>query len=358
MLVACALAPVLAGQERLQVDFPEDSPVTVLSADWGSSRAESRGGAMQVTLSTSLRLRNVSQNTIRGITLLVLAQEMAPGGKASVSVPSLNVAPGDAFPVRMDLRLLRPLLRGSGPLVRVSIDGVLFEDLSFFGPDQLHSRRSMTVWEMQARRDRTYLKSVLAAKGPEALREEALASLNRQAERPRLNVQVARRGRATVFDGAREVKFAFVRFPGAPVEPLAGMARLLGREAGGASVEVRNRSAKPVSYVEVGWLVSDRAGNEYLAGSLPAKLSLQPGGRIRIATDTTLRFPVNVAVDSMRGFVNKVEFSDGDFWIPSRDDLGNESLDALLMPSPEEQRLTNLYRKKGLDALVLELSKF
>ncbi len=356
MVTACALAPVLAGQERLQVDFPADSPVTVLSADWGSSRAESRGGAMQVTLRTSLRLRNATQNTIRGITLLVLAQEVAPGGKASVAVPSLNVAPGEAFPVRMDLRLLRPLLRGSGPLVKVSLDGVLFEDLSFFGPDKLNSRRSMTVWEIEARRDRTHLKSVLAASGREALQQEILTSLARQADRPRLDVQVARR--ATVFDGAREVKFAFVRFPGAPIEPMAGMARVKGREAGGASVEVRNASRKPVRYVEIGWLVSDRGGREYLAGSLPAKLSLQPGGRMRIETNTTLRFPAGVVVDRMRGFVSQVEFEDGDVWLPSRDALGGERLDALVAPSPEEQRLTNLYRKKGLDGLIGELSKF
>jgi hypothetical protein len=32
----------------------------------------------------------------------VLAQEVTPGGKASVAVPSLNVASGETFPVRVD----------------------------------------------------------------------------------------------------------------------------------------------------------------------------------------------------------------------------------------------------------------
>ncbi|MCP5115154.1 MAG: hypothetical protein GY953_30345, partial [bacterium] len=191
---------------------------------------------------------------MRGVTLLVIAQEMAPGGKASVSVPSLNIAPGQAFPVRIDLRLLRPLLKGTGPLVRVSLDGVLFEDLSFFGPDNLNSRRSMTVWEFQARRDRAHLRSVLVAGGRDSLQQEVVSSLDRQADRPRLDIQGARRGRATVFEDARQVKFAFVRFPGAPIEQLAGIASLSGREAGGASIEVRNRSEKSVRYLEIGWL--------------------------------------------------------------------------------------------------------
>ena len=104
--------------------------------------------------------------------------------------------------------------------------------------------------------------------------------------------------------------------------------------------------------------MSDRDGHEYLAGSLPAKLSLKPGEQIRVATNTTLRFPADLAVDSMRGFVNQVEFDDGDVWVPSRDELSDQRLDALVAPSPEEQRLVNLYRTKGLDSLILELSKF
>jgi hypothetical protein len=58
----------------------------------------------------------------------------------------------------------------------------------------------------------------------------------------------------------------------------------------------------------------------------------------------------------MSGFVSQVQFADGKIWIPSRKDLG--SLLNILPPSPEEQRLTELYRTKGLQALVAELGKF
>ena len=74
-------------------------------------------------------------------------------------VPSLNAGPGENFPIRIDLRLLRPL-QSNGPLVEIGLDGILFDDLSFYGPNRLNSRRSMTVWEMEARRDRQFFKQV------------------------------------------------------------------------------------------------------------------------------------------------------------------------------------------------------
>ena len=356
LLAAGGLA--VAADQTIQIDFPPESPVAVVSADMGSSTTTPRGGALVVDLHTSLRLRNVSQNQIRGVTLLVLAQEVTPGGKASVSVPSLNAGPGEIFPVRVDLRLLRPLQAAGGPLVRVDLDGVLFDDLSFYGPNRLNSRRSMMVWELQARRDRDYLRRVLAAKGAEGLRDEILASLARQAERPRLNVQVARLGRATNIDSGRYVEFAFLRFPGSPVEPLSGSVRLVEREAQAPEIEVLNRSDRPVRHLEVGWILRDRQGQEYLAGTVPAEVDLAPGRSSQIATQTVLRFPAGLAVESMAGFLSHVEFADGGVWIPSREEIGGQGLSRLVAPSPEEQRLTNIYRKKGLEALVGELGKF
>ena len=203
--------------------------------------------------------------------MLVLAQEVTPGGKASVSVPSLNVPPGAIFPVRIDLRLLRPLQTGSGPLVSVDLDGVLFDDLTFYGPNRLNSRRSMTVWEMQARRDRAYFKAVLEARGPEALQQEVLTSLARQADRPSLNVEISRRGRATNLDASRELRLAFLQFPDSPVEPLAGTARLSEREALAPLLEVRNRSGRAIRYLEINWIFKDTQGHEFLAGSVPAE---------------------------------------------------------------------------------------
>lgn len=366
--VVFAGAMALSAQETdlrssIDIKLPPDSPISLLRSDVGESRATPRGGAMVIDLHMALSLRNSDSRSIRGVTLLVTAQEVTPGGKASVAVPSLNVAPGQAFPVRIDLRLLRPLQAGAGPLVQVSLDGVLFEGFDFYGPNRLNSRRSMTVWEMEAERDRKYFKSVLASAGPDGLQREMLSSLARQDERPRIDVRMSRgNGRSVTSAGEPErmARFAFLKMPGAPVEAIDGWAEVAGNEARTPTIQVLNRSSQPVRYVEIGWIVKDRQGREFLAGSVPAAegdLLLPPGQKGRVLQDTSLRFSRNagepVAIDSMTGFVSHVEFADGRVWVPRR-----AALPAVMAPSPEEQRLADLYRTKGLSAVVEELRKY
>lgn len=362
-------AIVLYGQDfpldlhsSIDIKLPPDSPVALLNTNVSNSGATQRGGAMVIDLHMALSLRNSDSRTIRGITLLVTAQEVTPGGKASVAVPSLNVAPGQAFPVRIDLRLLRPVQAGAGPLVQVSLDGVLFDGLDFYGPNRLNSRRSMTVWEMEAERDRQYFKSVLASGGPEALRREMLDSLARQQERPRIDVRLSRGGRSvtSAAEPERMARFAFLKMPDAPVEAIDGWAEVAGNEARTPTIQVQNRSSRPVRYVEIGWIVKDQEGREFLAGSVPAAegdLLLPPGKAGRVLQDTALRFsrsagePVQIA--SMTGFVSNVEFANGRVWVPSRAELP-----AMAPPSPEEQRLADMYRTKGLAAVIEELRKY
>jgi hypothetical protein len=356
LLAATLAAPAQTPNGR--VDVPKDSPVTMVSIDWSGSRATPRGSAYLVDVHASLALRNSSQKHVRGVTLEVLAQEVTPGGKGAVKVPSLDIAPGDSFSVRIDETLLRPLGGGQGtPTVEVRLDGVLFDDLTFFGPDKLNSQRDMTVWEIEARRDRRYFKAVLDARGPEALKNEMLASLNRQAEASQPGVQVVR-GRATNADPEHEIQFAFLRVPDAPVEAATGAARVTSNEAWAPRFEVRNLSRHPVRYLEISWIVKDQAGNEFLAASLPAEVSLAPGQSGRIVPDAALRFPDRMSIQGMKGFVSTVEFGDGSYWIPSREAIVEPQLRNLVAPSPEEQRLSQIYRKKGLDVLIQELKKF
>ncbi len=49
---------------------------------------------------------------------------------------------------------------------------------------------------------------------------------------------------------------------------------------------------------------------------------------------------------------------DGSFWIPSRVELDDPMLRRVVAPSPEEQRLVQIYRKKGVNAVIEELKKF
>ena len=79
------------------------------------------------------------------------------------------MGPGETFPVRIDMQLMRPSQVTGGPLVQVDLDGVLFQDLSFFGPDRLNSRRTLTACEMEAQRDREHFKRILAQAVAKAL---------------------------------------------------------------------------------------------------------------------------------------------------------------------------------------------
>lgn len=357
----------LDSRNAVKIKLPDDSPVSFVSASMGESRATQRGAAMLLDLHMMLELRNASPNRIHGVVLRVVSQEVAAGGKASVAVPSLNIKPGDAFPVRIDVQLMRPTqARTGGPLVQVDLDGVLFQDFSFWGPDRLKSQRLLTFWETEAQRDRDHFKRVLAQSGSKGLQQEVLASLARQADQPQLDVRVIRRRTvsAAAFAPERTESFAFLKIPDSPIEPLDGSAEISGGEAHSPRVQVRNRSSQTVKYVEMAWLVSDASGRQFMAASLPAsdaELYLPPGKTARLLQDTELRFSRRgepVSIQKMTGFVSQVEFADGKVWVPTRQNLENAALLNVLAPSPEEQRLTDLYRRKGLAALVDELKKF
>src|SRR5258708_30503765 len=134
-LLACVLAGTVGAAVLPKIDLPKDSPVGVLSSDYEGSNETARGGAMVVDLHAALSLRNSTQRRIRGITLVVTAQEVTPGGKGSVTIASLNVGPNESFPVHIYLRLLRPLQALAYVPVVVGLDGILFDDLRFYRPD-------------------------------------------------------------------------------------------------------------------------------------------------------------------------------------------------------------------------------
>jgi hypothetical protein len=372
--LALAFAGTLSAQittlnpsDSIKIDLPPDSPLNLLSYSMNDSRATSRGGAIVLDLHMGLTLRNSGARHIRGVTLLITAQEFAPGGKGSVARPSIDVPPGENFTLPVDIRLVRPVRETTGPLVRVQLDGVLFDDLSFYGPNKLNSQRALTFWEVEAQRDRAYFKQALQARGQNGLQQEMLASIAKQADRPQLDVSLSRNGRAVgsaVPATDHVAQFAFLNLPGAPVQPLEGWAAISGNEARSPQIEVVNNSGKPVRYVEIGWLVKDKQGQEYLAGSVPASEStmiLPAGQRTRLQQDTALKFSRAgrpVEIDGMTAYVSQVEFADGHVWVPSRRDLDSSPLLRVTAPSPEEQRLADIYAKKGLGALVAELNRY
>jgi hypothetical protein len=150
--------------------------------------------------------------------------------------------------------------------------------------------------------------------------------------------------------------------PDSPIDPVAGTARVVGAEVRAPQFEIVNHSRQPVRYVEIGWIVKDRSGNEFVAGSLPSDVNLAPGQKASVSQKSALRFASpagsRVEIETLTGFVNHVEFADGKMWIPSRNALQDPHLRRAMAPSPEEQRLTDLYRRKGLNAVLEQLKRY
>jgi hypothetical protein len=351
----------------IKFNLPDGSPISMLSASYENSRATARGGALVIDLHMAVTLRNQDTHRVRGLTMLISAQDGAPGGRASQSFPTLDVGPGESFPVRIDVSLIRPLQATGGPLVQVSLDGVLFEGFGFYGPNHLQSKRSLTFWEMENQRDRKYLKQVLSAKGAQGIQDEMIGSINRQSARRGIDVQVTRGARSTTSasnPADTHEQFAFLEIPDSPVQPMEGWAEVSGNEAREARIQIKNNSRSSISYVELGWLLKDQDGREFLAGSVPASednLALAPQKQARLYQDAALKFakgagrPLNI--QGMRAFVSQVEYGDGKVWVPSREALVQSRLLDIVPPSPEEQRLAGLYLKKGREAVIQDLSR-
>jgi hypothetical protein len=350
----------LMAQDGLQVSFPADAPLAVVSSGWGESRSIPRGGATVVDVKTSLKLKNLSRLRLRGISLQVSSQEVAPGGKASVSVPSLDVYPGQEFPVKIDLRLLQPQAAAGPAVVTVTLDGILYEDLSFYGPNRLGSRRQLTTWEIEARRDRQYLRGVLARQGEEGLKRAMVEILARENTRPRLDVRLAR-GSAALPDG-KAVETAFLNPAEAPVAGVKAMARAAENRLQILELAFENRDRREVKSVELGLLVKDAEGREYSAGALPMPLDMKAGGKsvakptASITLNRSQGLPLKI--ESLTGFIQQVEFVNGDVWVPSSAFRDEARLTKLLPGSLEQQRLSEIYRRRGLAALVEELNRW
>jgi hypothetical protein len=224
---------------------------------------------------------------------------------------------------------------------------------------------------MEAQRDRTALKKLLAQNGSPALKDAVLRILDRERALPQIQGRIVRgraitnAGLAAIAQPERPEQFAFVQFPDGPIQLLRGSALVSGSDARTPSVEVVNLTDKPVKYVELGWVLTDANGHSYMAGALPSSdpaFSLSPRGTGKVSQENTLEFSTGgqpLSIRKVTGFVNQVEFADGKVWVPSRQNMdANPLLLQVVEPSAEEERLANLYVNKGLAALVEELKKY
>jgi hypothetical protein len=369
--VVCALVAAKAAfpadpdsSRWLDVEFPRDSPVLAVSFSLAPSTSRVRGASLALDLHASLVLRNTSTRPLAGLTLRVEAQDLLPAGKGSVMVPSLDVQPGEVFPLRLDLQLTRPFnaAKTEGAMVQVSLDCAVFNDLSSYGPDRLKSRRALLVYELEARRDRRYMADLLKNQQYDQLRQELNFGLQ-EVHPQQLGFEITRELRVTGKESS--ISVGTMAFPSAPVQAIGGEAEISGNELHAPKIELRNLSRKPVRSVDMGWIVRDERGRDFVAGSVPAAMPLAPVQTAVASESGTLRFSNGegqpLAIGALMAFVSNVEFADGNLWIPSRADIEEATSDPILRKalssSPEHQRLTEVFRRKGIRGLAEELKR-
>lgn len=354
----------VSGGSWLKVEVPSDSPVSLVSFS-GSTPAHVHGMSIAIDVHASLLLRNTGTKVISGLTLRVEAQDLTPAGKGSVTLPSLNIRPGEVFPVRADMELLRPFNapKADGAMVQVSLDCALFNDLTAFGPDKLGSRRALIVYELQARRDRQYLAALLQQGRYTQIREELNFGLQDFSPQ-QFGLELLRDPHSSL-DHEHAMSIDAVLFPSSPVKTMGGAAHVARNEVRAPQIEIRNGTHRLVRSIDMGWIIRDERGQDFVAGSMPASVSLGPVAAENVSESSTLRFSrLNgppMLIEALMSFVNDVEFGDGSVWIPTRQDIEAATTDPILRRtlsiSPERERLAEIYRKKGLNGLADELKR-
>src|SRR5690606_32936623 len=186
--------------------------------------------------------------------------------------------------------------------------------------------------ELEIQQDRRHARELLRAGGKESLAREMREILARREQSPRVDMQWARRGRATALPASEPVRFAFLNMPDSPLRPLDASVRIAANEAIEPTIRVRNLSGREIRYAEIGWIIRDLTGREFYAGTLPASdgdIALMPSEEAVVRQQGVLRFSerqtvngrleeVPVRLGEMVGYVSQVQFADGSIWMPNR----------------------------------------
>ncbi len=360
------LSAIDAESPWIAVEFPRDSPIIVTSARFGPNQSgRVRGMSMTSDLHGDLLLRNSSTKVLAGLTLRIDSPNLGLALKASITLPSLRTAPGETVPIRIDAALVQPISSENltGASVSVSLDCAEFSDGSTFGPDTLDTEQQLQFYRAEAERDRKYLAGLLSAGQLPRLREA-------------LNFGLLDTGRALAgmevlppetADNAKTQPSPIMcrNYDSSPVSILDGTFHHVRSQLRGSRVTVRNRSAKPIKNVEVGYLVGSPREGLFFAGTVPSAASLAPGQQINLAGAPPLRVFESSGEPSasatLVAFVARATFSDGSLWIPSRDDLQSFTVDPALRRalsfSPEQQRLAELYHRDSISAVISDLQE-
>ncbi|MEJ7608436.1 MAG: hypothetical protein WKF37_19740 [Bryobacteraceae bacterium] len=148
-----------------------------------------------------------------------------------------------------------------------------------------------------------------------------LASLEKQADRINMDARVAQSGRSTTTRNEQQFALAFLNSPSAPLATSDGMVRLADNEARSPRMQIRNQTTRPIRAFEMGWIVRDDRGKEYIAGSVPSTsgcLRMERLQWFRMRPSAFPRLEVSRLRFGIERFLSSVEFEDGSMWVPDR----------------------------------------
>ncbi len=333
-LLSAAGAPAQAVRPAT-ITIPNGVPLSLWSSDfaasaWGDGFADLRG---------TIEFRNEGSKRIRALSLAI-ATPPGAAPTASILLPSLDAGRGEAFSAPVRLRLAGAAVER--PWAEVSVDGCLTADLGFSGPDLRNSRRRLIVAELEARRERSRLRAILAAGGEAGLAGE----LDRLARRRSPGAAAA----PSTASGAR-IEAAVIEIEGAPLEITTASAQVSDARAGNATAGVGNRSESAIRSFELGWAATDRNGDRVFAGSIASPTGLLAAGGLTTAASTAaIRAPQGAALSGSIIYLRNAEFADGRFWMPNWVELEAAGLTSVEPVSNEARRIIGLRDRDGIAA--------
>jgi hypothetical protein len=346
----------------VRVELGPKSPVLLQSLQFSPS-AGSGAFLRSSRLQVLLVLKNTATKTIVGWTFRVDTGSSALFAHASVSMPSLDLRTGEVVQVPVNVELARSAMaRNPVSMLSISLDGVLFTDGSTYGPDSLHSLRTLNRAEAENRHERQYLTSLLRAGRLADIRQELNFGLPDTP--PSLSVSVL----PTMPSGrseSRQITLTSLPMPNAPMEVLNGEATLLSDGLSAPTLVLRNASPKTILSASVAFLVRDEQANEFVAADLPEQTGILPGKETRIRESGFVRLSRTkgppLEIRAVAVVITSIEFADGTLWVPARAEIdrvtANPELRRILSDSPERQRLAGLFRRDGINAVTTELRK-
>lgn len=361
LLFASAIAAAAnASAPALKINLPAGSPLLLQSVSLSSTPQHERGIPAAERFEALLQLRNTGNKTIVGISFSISYESFSSVPAASQIVTGLRVAPEGEFPLHVALETAHGarVTINSPANVHITLDCVLFSDLSTYGPDRLGQHRNLLVYELQARREREYVSQLLKEGRLPDVREELNFGLP-----PEPPAWILTINRPPQYVRAHSLSIQPL-VEDSPVHVVGGTVQAVGGRFWSPVFEVRSDPGPSPIAIDIALILADERGREAVAAILPFSIKPATGETTALQSDisaqATALDSVPVLIRKCYAFISAIHFSDASVWVPSRSDLeraSDGSLLTALSACPERERLASLFRRGGMQAVASDLKR-